>query len=157
MAYKCLPFLPSSALAGEHGDLRQARGAQVRARDGTHSWGGRETWVVFRATPILGLEVFPSCYYPLSLSFRSWFLWPQQLYIWGLVDFTPPHPALGEGKVFFSSVCFYWSLVDFQECVSFRCTAEWFSYIYIYMCVFFFRFFSLIDYYKILSRVLCAI
>lgn len=54
MAYKYLPFLPSSALAGEHGDLRQVCGAQVRARDGTHSRGGR-------ATPILGLEVFPSC------------------------------------------------------------------------------------------------
>ena len=28
---------------------------------------------------------------------------------------------------------FYWSIVDLQCCVSFRCTAEWFSYIYTYM------------------------
>ena len=33
--------------------------------------------------------------------------------------------------------CFYWSIVDFQYCVSFRCTAQWFSYITkcVRMCV----------------------
>ena len=54
-----------------------------------------------------------------------------------------------------------WSIVDLQCCVSFRCTAQWFSFIYIcvyvciyiYICIFFFRFFSLISYYKILSIV----
>ena len=28
---------------------------------------------------------------------------------------------------------FYWRIVDFQCCVSFRCTAKWLSYIYIYI------------------------
>ena len=46
-----------------------------------------------------------------------------------------------------------WSIVDVQCCVSFSCTAQWFSYIY----TFFFRFFSLIGYCKILSIVPCAI
>ena len=31
----------------------------------------------------------------------------------------------------FSSI-FYWSMVDLQCCASFKCTAKWFSYIYIY-------------------------
>ena len=36
----------------------------------------------------------------------------------------------------------YWSILDLQHCVSFRCTAKWFSYTY----SFFFRFFSHIGY-----------
>ena len=40
-----------------------------------------------------------------------------------------------------------WSIVDLQYCVSFRYTVRWFSYTYI----FFFRFFPLMGYYKILS------
>ena len=40
---------------------------------------------------------------------------------------------------------FYWSIVDLQ-CISFRCPAKWFSYIYIFIklniYLFFFRFFS---------------
>ena len=43
-----------------------------------------------------------------------------------------------------------WSIVDIQCCVSFRYLAKWFSYIK------FSRFFSLIDYYRILSTVPCA-
>ena len=27
---------------------------------------------------------------------------------------------------------FHWSIVDLQYCISFRCTAKWFSYIYIF-------------------------
>ena len=46
----------------------------------------------------------------------------------------------------------YW---DLQCCISFRCTAKWFIYTYIY--IFFFRFFSHLGYYRILSRVACAI
>ena len=48
-----------------------------------------------------------------------------------------------------------WSRVDLQCCISFRCTAKWFSYTYLY--IYFVRFFSLIGYYKILSIVACAI
>ena len=29
----------------------------------------------------------------------------------------------------------YWNIVDWQCCVSFRCTAKWFLYIYIYVCM----------------------
>ena len=44
---------------------------------------------------------------------------------------------------------FYWHRVDLQHCASFRCTAKWIIY------PFFFRFFSHIDYYRVLNRVLC--
>ena len=40
---------------------------------------------------------------------------------------------------------FYWNTVDLQCCDIFRCIAKWFSYIY------FFRFFSIIGYCKILN------
>ena len=55
---------------------------------------------------------------------------------------------------------FHWSILDLQRCVSFRCTAQWFSYIYMYTdthIYVYFRFFSIIGYYKILSIVPCAI
>ena len=48
---------------------------------------------------------------------------------------------------------FNWSIVGLQCRVSFRCTAKWFSYTYIL----FFRFFSIIGYYKILNIVPSAI
>ena len=51
-------------------------------------------------------------------------------------------------------IYFYWSIVDLQCCVSFRCTAKWFSFIYIY--ILFSRFFSIIGYNKILNIVPCA-
>ena len=52
--------------------------------------------------------------------------------------------------------CFLFLVVDLQCCLSFRCTAEWFSFIY--LCVYFyFRLFSLKDYHKILSIVPCAV
>ena len=50
-------------------------------------------------------------------------------------------------------------MVDLQCCVSSRCTASD-SGIYItYVCIyiFFFRFFSIVDYYKVLNIVPCAI
>ena len=31
---------------------------------------------------------------------------------------------------------FYWSIVDLQYCISFRCTAKWFSYTYIYIYIY---------------------
>ena len=78
--------------------------------------------------------------------------------------------GLSEGKLFsfkrifpraFHLLClknylfiYYWSLVGLQCFVSFRCTAKWFREIHIFIYLFFFRFFSLIGYYKIWSRVL---
>ena len=44
-----------------------------------------------------------------------------------------------------------WNRVDLHCCVSFRCTAKWFSYTHTY--IFFFRFFSCIGYCKILSII----
>ena len=52
---------------------------------------------------------------------------------------------------FFFNV-FYWSIVDLQCCVSFCYVAKWFSYAYIY--TFFFRFFSILLYHRILFSVL---
>ena len=56
--------------------------------------------------------------------------------------------------LFFFNV-FYWSIVDLQCCVSFWYLAKWFSYAYIY--TFFFRFFSIMLYHRILNIVLCSL
>ena len=47
--------------------------------------------------------------------------------------------------------CFNWNTVELLYCITFRCTAKWFSYMYL------FRIFFIIDYYKILDIALCAI
>ena len=57
-------------------------------------------------------------------------------------------------KNFFSF--FNWSLVDIQCCVSFRCTAKWFSYniyMYIFQILFPYRLLQNIDYSSLCSRV----
>ena len=59
-----------------------------------------------------------------------------------------------EIQIIFVKKIFYWSIVDLPYCVSFRCTAQQFSYTYIRA---FFCFTSLIGYYEILSRVPGAI
>ena len=55
-----------------------------------------------------------------------------------------------------TSFFFNWSRADLQCCISFRCTTKWLSYIYTYIHSFSDSFFHL-DYYKILSRVPCAV
>jgi len=69
----------------------------------------------------------------------------------------------------FKTILKNWSIANLQCCVSFRWAAKWFRYIYIwyihtykmysffYKNVFFFRFFSIIGYYKILTVVPCVI
>ena len=47
---------------------------------------------------------------------------------------------------------FYCSLVDIRYCVSFCCTAKWFSHTYVYI----FIFFSIMVYHRMLNRVPCA-
>ena len=49
----------------------------------------------------------------------------------------------------------YWTIVGLQSCVSFRCTKKCISCTYTHP--FFFRFFSHVGYYRILSRVPCAV
>ena len=57
-----------------------------------------------------------------------------------LVSFPVDHLL----KKFF--LILYWHIIDLQCCMSFRCTAKWFSYAYIH-----------IGYYRTLSRAPCAI
>ena len=132
---------------------------------------------------LLGLPVGSACIPPSSSSptvvtlprppQRSLFL-PQAEYI---LASEPPHrplllpetffpslsawtrPPMGLSLNFFLSFFFLnWSIVDLQYCVSFRCTAKWFSYSYICIYLYsFFQFFSIIVYYKILNIVPCAI
>ena len=49
----------------------------------------------------------------------------------------------------------YWSRVDLQCCVNFRCTAEWIWYIYLYSL--FVTFSSHLGHYRVLSGALCAV
>ena len=62
---------------------------------------------------------------------------------------------LGQFFLFLKKINFflYWSIVDLHYCVSFR---GYTKVIQLYIYPFFFRFFSHIGYYIILSRVLCA-
>ena len=55
-------------------------------------------------------------------------------------------------------ICFNWTVVDLQYCVSFRCRQnDSVTHTLIYIYPFFFRFFSITAYYKILNIVPCAI
>ena len=60
------------------------------------------------------------------------------------------------GVVLLLNIFFFWIMVNLQCCVSFRCTVQWFSYTHTHIC-YFFKFFSIIAYYRILSRVPCII
>ena len=56
----------------------------------------------------------------------------------------------------FCSFC--WSIINLQGCVCFKCTKKWFSYMHTHTHTHSFPdFFFIIDYYKILSIVPCAI
>ena len=46
---------------------------------------------------------------------------------------------------------FSWSIVDLQRCVSFRCTAQWFSFIYIY--VYIYILFQILFLYRLLQNI----
>lgn len=50
---------------------------------------------------------------------------------------------------------FFNESIVYLQCVHFRCTTKWFSYIHI--CIFFSEFFPLVGYYKILSILPCTI
>ena len=57
-------------------------------------------------------------------------------------------------SIFVLTFILYWSIVDLQYCVSFRCIAKMLQ---LYICLFFLKFFSHLGYYGLLSRVPCAI
>ena len=57
-------------------------------------------------------------------------------------------------SIFVLTFILYWSIVDLQCCVSFRCIAKMLQ---LYICRFFLKFFSHLGYYGLLSRVPCAI
>ena len=58
----------------------------------------------------------------------------------------------------FQPSIFYWSIINLQCCISFKYTPKWFSYLYaLYIYIFFFKFFSIVGYYKILNIVSCII
>ena len=44
---------------------------------------------------------------------------------------------------FLSLKKFYWSVVDLQDCVNFCCTANWFSYTYIFFFIFSYDFLNI--------------
>ena len=79
-----------------------------------------------------------------------------------LCDHRPLHPQetsefILKWKFIFFNL-FYWSTVDLQCCVSFRCTASGVQIqLYIYIYIFFFIFFSIMVYYRLLNIVPCAI
>ena len=90
------------------------------------------------------------CFLPQEMvpaSCQSWYR--QNSSYLGLSPPLAPHPLYHQTHFFF----IYWSVVDLPCYVSFMCMAKWFSFIY----TFFFRFLSIIGYYKILNVVSCAI
>ena len=76
----------------------------------------------------------------------SCFLWPQDCS-------TVVSHIVTRVISFFFIFILYWSIVGKQCCISFQYTAIW----KIYICLFFFKFFSHLAYYRISSRVCCAI
>jgi len=57
-------------------------------------------------------------------------------------------------SIFVLTFILCWSIVDLQCCVSFRCIAKMLQ---LYICLFFLKFFPHLGYYRLLSRVPCAI
>ena len=66
-----------------------------------------------------------------------------------LLTFSPPPPCIPPAPCsffFLLNYFFNWIIVDLQCCVSFRYTAKWFSYTYIYL------FFQILFHYKLLQN-----
>ena len=49
-------------------------------------------------------------------------------------------------------ICFYWAIVNLQCCVSFKCTAKWFSYTYIYIVIHIYILFQILFHYRLLQN-----
>ena len=85
--------------------------------------------------------------------------WEERYSYWGMVGiwnhgFLPSEPKLSTLSYYGRILIFFnWNIVDF----CFRCTAKWFSYIYLYIFIYicFFMFFPITVYYKILSIFPC--
>ena len=97
----------------------------------------------------------------ISYDSLIWNVWNRQIYTDMETHWLPGNRREGmvggwwlNGEEYLLFLIFFnWSIVGLQCHVSFRCTAKWFHYIYI----FFFRLFSLIGHHKILSIVPCAV
>ena len=58
--------------------------------------------------------------------------------------------------LYFDLYLFYWSIVHLQCCVNFSYTAEWFNNIYVCVYTFFFTFFCIILYLRVLNIIPCG-
>ena len=55
------------------------------------------------------------------------------------------------GHLFFFFFFTFYFILEYKQCISFRCTTKWFNYTYTYVYIFF-KFFSQLDFYRIWSN-----
>lgn len=92
---------------------------------------------------LLSVQLRASKPLPCNQAFRAWWWWSSWHRV--LQDLTNFKIL----KIFLN-----WNIVDLKCCVTFRYIAQWVSYTYVCIYLFFFRFFSQIDYYRIWSWAL---
>ena len=144
-----------------HGHLQGEKGHWLTMWDGTAYQLIPCSLLVHEKSQIFK---FSQVYMLMSISIQM--MWKK---IWASISYMPRNNVLScfkqrfsypvlSSKILDKVFCFNfnWRIVDLQCYVSFRLTAKSISYTYINI-PFFFRFFSLIGHYRVLSRVPCAI